>query len=42
MSKINNQSQDLYEIAGVEDVANGNAAAVSGGTAILFNLPNYR
>jgi hypothetical protein len=41
MSNINNQSQDLYGIAGVEDLSHENAAACSGGTAILFTGGEY-
>ncbi len=39
---INKQSQDLYGVVGVEDVANENATAFSGGTVVLFDRPNYR
>ena len=41
MLTINKQSQDLHQIAGLQDLSHENAAAVSGGAAILadgFNL----
>lgn len=36
------QSQDLNQIAGVQDLSHENAAAVSGGAAVLFDGRNRR
>src|SRR3712207_3489326 len=41
MSNTNNQSQDLYDIAGVEDLSHENAAACSGGTAVLYDERDF-
>ncbi|MCM0589275.1 MAG: beta/gamma crystallin-related protein [Gloeotrichia echinulata DEX184] len=40
MTNINNQSQVLDKIAGLEDLDNENAAVCSGGRAILYDGPN--
>lgn len=42
MLTTDKQSQDLNQIAGVQDLSYENAAAVSGGVAVLFDRPNLQ
>lgn len=42
MSTTDKQSQDLNQIAGVQDLNNENAAAVSGGVALLGNCFDFK
>lgn len=43
MSNINNQSENLFAIPGVQELSDKSAAACSGGAdVILYSLPGYR
>lgn len=42
MSKINNQTKDIYGIAGVQDLSNETAATYSGGELIIWDGKNFK